>query len=330
MATPCGARRPRWATVLLLADLAIAGLVACGGPAPSAPPLETQPVTHPLADRMTGQRPGSRGCEPWIGVVLPQGFVSVTAPIDGRIAEFLVEAGAEIAERQPIARLENDQLLADLRIAEAARELAQADLAAAGSVAEQAAERYRRRKSNPDAFSNEDIQQALRDRDVSIAKVRAATARVDIETIEFERRSALAGRTEILAPFDGVVFRRFFKAGDAITQGSTVLEVSLRRSDLIRFALPPRARPGIEGVRSLIVTPDEPLRAQPDRARSQPSSAARLTRLLPGLDQIFGALIAEASLEPGTAGLRAGEGVLVRPASCDDPDATEIPIPRQP
>jgi HlyD family secretion protein len=159
----------------------------------------------------------------------------------GRISDVLVDEGDHVKLGQVIAHLEPQQYQADLRTA-----------ASGASVARAATFRLdaeQRRADATLAFAEREEKRArnlasagvipARDLDLAVqqlALARAETSRaqaarneahgnVDVASGGLALRRAVATRTALVSPFEGLVIRRFHDPGDPVVAGTTVLRV---------------------------------------------------------------------------------------------------------
>jgi HlyD family secretion protein len=159
----------------------------------------------------------------------------------GRISDVLVDEGDHVKLGQVIAHLEPQQYQADMRTAASGASVAQAATVrleaeqrrADVSLAYAEHEEQRSRKlANAGAVSARDLDLAVQ----QLALARAEVARVQaaqsegMRSIEVAKgglafRKAVATRTALLSPFEGLVIRRFHDPGDPVAVGATVLRV---------------------------------------------------------------------------------------------------------
>jgi HlyD family secretion protein len=159
----------------------------------------------------------------------------------GRVNEVLVDEGDRITLGQELARLEPDQVEADLGAA------VTSVAASRAALLRLAAEETRARAALEFAEVEAGRSRALVDQGVSppaeqdAARDRARLARADLDRVLAQRQEATRGievaaggvrqrkatvvRATLLAPFDGLVTRRLRNPGDTVTVGTTVLRV---------------------------------------------------------------------------------------------------------
>jgi HlyD family secretion protein len=159
----------------------------------------------------------------------------------GRISDVLVDEGDHVKLGQVIAHLEPQQYQADLRTAASGASVAQAatvrleaeqkraDVALAYAEHE---ELRSRKLASAGAISARDFDLAVQ----QLALARAEATRVQAaqgegrHSVEVAKgglafRKAVATRTALVSPFEGLVIRRFHDPGDPVAVGATVLRV---------------------------------------------------------------------------------------------------------
>ena len=159
----------------------------------------------------------------------------------GRLSEVLVDEGARVSLGQELARLQPDQVRADLRTATSGV------AAARTSLQRLAAEETRSRAVFEAAQREEQRSQsllakgAITQAELDGAQVAVRIARADLDRVLAQRveatrsielaqggatqREVTVLRATLLAPFDGLVTRRLREPGDTVALGTTVLRV---------------------------------------------------------------------------------------------------------
>ncbi len=158
---------------------------------PAAQPMRVAVIdsqAHPIARRLTLQ-----------GEVVPDQHVTVRAETAGRIEALLVAQGAEVNVGQGIVQIAMDDRGARLRRAEAAVAGREADYRAARQLADQGFQ----------------------------AQLRVENALADLEAARAERESVRLdiANTQVKAPIDGVVDRRWVAVGDYVSRGDEIARI---------------------------------------------------------------------------------------------------------
>ena len=166
---------------------------------------------------------------------------TISAKISSRLAQVLADQGDRITKDQVLATLDDGDLRqqvevakADVAASEAGVEHATAGIVSAEATAVEARASYVRsaelRKGG--FISDEDLDQATRQRDVAGAELRRAQlAKVEIERQVQKAQESLRYYQERLAdtiirgPFDGLVIQRSREPGDIVVPGSAILQI---------------------------------------------------------------------------------------------------------
>ncbi len=147
------------------------------------------------------------------GDVIANRSVTLATRIMGRITRVNATEGDKVESGQVIVELDDTEYQARLKVAQAARERAEAELAHR--------ERTRRRLetlAQDNNVSREAIDEAIYALEVAAANLKAAQA--EIESI----RSTLA-ETRIRAPFDAIVIDKFAETGLVTQPGQALYEI---------------------------------------------------------------------------------------------------------
>ena len=209
------------------------------------------------AKAKTGQRA--------VGTVVPSRTSTIGSAVDGRVLEFLIELGHQVAKDQPLAQLRTDTLLIELTAAKAELALYQHQLSELenGSRKEDVAEAEANMKGAKAAMDNAasqlqrlqslSVSRAVSDSDLENAKQRAdATRHAHLATKALFERIMAGPRAEqiaqaraqvdlqgqrirliedriqkhtIVAPFDGFVSKTFTDIGAWLSRGDPIAEI---------------------------------------------------------------------------------------------------------
>jgi RND family efflux transporter MFP subunit len=168
----------------LLATLSL--FVGCGGePRPQAPGPPVVTVAVPVEQAVTDHVDFS-------GKTEAKESVELRARAGGYLEKFDYKEGNEVKTDQVLFRIDPRPYQAELERAQARVKAAQAEL----TQAESAYERATRLRSVSGAISPEELDKALRSRDVAAADVDAARANVAVKQLNLDF-------TKVLAPIDG-------------------------------------------------------------------------------------------------------------------------------
>lgn len=260
--------RPAGPRALLALALVVA---ACGGEAPaaeprgfggSASPVETDTViTGPIARAITIP-----------GTVQAIRTVAVNAQVSGAILALNVEEGDRVERGDVIARLDDRELSAQMRAAQASLEVSDAA--------------YKRAQQLVDAGI---ITQA--EFDVERTQYEAARAQAD----QLETR---IGYTVLRAPLGGVITSRDVQSGDIVGNQSRIVEVAEVDTMVVRVA--------VSELDVVEITEGDPVRVQLD-AYPDREIPAQVRRVFPAADPATRLVPVEVMLEdPKGAGVRPG------------------------
>jgi len=165
-----------------------------GGPKEAA---ATLPVAQVSVQRVeTKLRPTT---EEVVATVRPKLHATLEAKLNGRIEQMPIALGDKVQARQLIARLEAGEIEARLEQAEASLGQAERDWSRVSRLFEQ--------------------------QGVTRAEYDAAEARFRVAKGTVAEAKAMKGYVEILAPFDGVVTRKWADVGDLAVPGKSLIEL---------------------------------------------------------------------------------------------------------
>lgn len=197
------------------ASLLLALFLGPGLASPAAPTLAQQSeaaaltvaVARPTERRWPETVPASGWLKPWHEAI-------IAAEVGGlRVTEVLVDVGSVVTKGQPLARLADEAVRADLRKEEAALETAKADLAKAKANADRA-----RKVQGSGALSDEKITEYL------IAE-QTATAGVASTEASLESQKIKLSQTTIVAANDGLITARSAQLGAVVSSGTELFRL---------------------------------------------------------------------------------------------------------
>ena len=166
---------------------------------------------------------------------------TISPKISGRIEEILADQGDRVSKGDVLVRLNNDELVQQVEIAQAtlaaskaAVERLKTDRGRAVAVAGQAKKEYQRIRQliSQSAITESELDKATE----SVAIADAGLARADAAIVEGQQEVLAAEKTlayhrarladtEIAAPFDGLIVQRQRDPGDVVVPGSPVLQL---------------------------------------------------------------------------------------------------------
>ncbi|MGO4744288.1 efflux RND transporter periplasmic adaptor subunit [Serratia quinivorans] len=144
--------------------------------------------------------------------------VNVGAQVSGQVKSLKVKLGDRVTKGQPIADIDDLPQRNDLRNAEAALNVAKADLQAKQALLKQAESRFKRQKRmlNDEASSREDFETAEATLAATRAELIALNARIVQAQIEVDKKKVDLSYTRILAPMDGIVIAVITQQGQTV------------------------------------------------------------------------------------------------------------------
>jgi membrane fusion protein (multidrug efflux system) len=239
------------------------------------------------------------------GPLVVEHQVDVAAQRDGVVSSISSEAGARVRAGTPLAHLDDRQLSANLEAARAKTRSIAADLKNWEAEAKVLEADYGRAQQLWDLglISQEQLEHA---------KYKAESDQWDIKRVAetlntaHEEEHALElelEKTRISAPFDGVVARRYVRAGQTITKGDRLFWVTAEGPLRLRFTLPEKFVGRLRRGQELPLTsPDVP----------QEKHSVKIVEISPVVDPSSGTIEILAELAGPAGNLRAGMSASVR------------------
>jgi len=156
------------------------------------------------------------------GYIVPQLESEISARVSGRLAWLGVDEGSRVKKGAVIARLDNDDLAA--QVAEAQAEIARSKAGleqARASLWEAGREQDRQRNLLAQGITTQaDFDSAQRAHDVAAAGLTAGEAAVRAAEARLTLTQANYDKTIIRAPFDGVVTKKSAEVGEMVAAGA--------------------------------------------------------------------------------------------------------------
>jgi len=295
-----------WNKLLLLA-LAMPVLVSgCGDSKP-----ETSQAGSPVV--LTTRSAAAQPVAPDEGLAITgplivEHQVDVTAQRDGTVASISAETGTRVAAGKILARLDDRQLAANLEAARAKTRGISADLKNWEAESEVLKADYVRaqRLWNEKLIAEEQLQHAKYKAesdqwDILRVKEQLNTAREEEHSLDLELE-----KTRIMAPFGGLVARRYVRQGQSVSKGDRLFWVTAEGPLRVRFTLPEKYVGHLKKGQELPLTsPDVPTEKH----------IARVVEVSPVVDPSSGTIEVLAELAGPRGELRPGMTVVVHVAS---------------
>ena len=294
-------RKKEWLFLALLA----AGVISagCGGEKPGT--VAAAPPNQPAAPPSTPPQPAIEEGLSVSGPLIVEQEVEVMAQRDGVVTNISADAGARVKAGTVLATLDGRQLTANLEAARAKTRSIQADLKnweAEAKVLEADLVRAQR-LWNEKLIAEEQLQHAQYKAesdqwDILRVREQLNTAKEEEHSLELELE-----KTRIAAPFDGLVARRYVRAGQTVAKGERLFWVTAQGPLLLRFTLPEKFVGHVQrGLVLPIISPDVP----------GEKHSARIKEVSPVVDPSSGTIEVLAELLGDHGNLRPGMTANVR------------------
>ncbi|WP_172746763.1 efflux RND transporter periplasmic adaptor subunit [Neorhizobium sp. T25_13] len=230
-------------TTLLLALFVSANLASAAEPVlaqQNKAAALTVAVANPAERRWPETVPASGWLKPWHEAV-------IAAEIDGlRVTAVLVDVGSVVSKGQPLVRLADEAVRAELRNQEAALASARADLAKATANADRA-----RKVQGSGVLSDEKINEYLIAEQTAMAGVESAEALLESQKIKL-------AKTTILAVDDGLITSRSAQLGAVVSSGTELFRMIRQQRVEWQAEVSARYLPRIrQGLTATIVGPGD-------------------------------------------------------------------------
>jgi RND family efflux transporter MFP subunit len=227
--------------------------------APSATSASRPPVAQTAAANMVADK--SAGYQTFSGPIIVEHQVEMLAQRDGTIQKIFFDGSARVKSGTLLAQFDDRQIVANLEAARAKSRSIEADLKNWESEAQVLDADYGRQQElwKLGLTSQEQLQHA---------KYKAESDKWDIKRVMESLNSAHqeersleieAEKTKIVAPFTGVVARRYVREGQNVNKGDRLFWVTAESPLLMRFTLPEKLFGRLKRGQELHVTsPDVP------------------------------------------------------------------------
>jgi RND family efflux transporter MFP subunit len=201
------------------------GAATPAAPSKAAPPVEAADTSFVVS-----------------GPIIVEHQVEVTAQRDGFVAKVLFDAPSRVKAGTVLARMDDQQVTANLEAARAKSRSIAADLKNWQSEAEVLKADYGRQQNlwKLGLTSQEQLEHAKYKAesdqwDIQRVQETLNTAHQEERSLELE-----LAKTKITAPFDGLVARRYVREGQSVNKGDRLFWVTAEAPLLMRFTLPER------------------------------------------------------------------------------------------
>jgi len=289
----------------MIVGVSLCLLVGCSSssvPSVSAaqPPAENEPAATVL------NAPPAESGFTASGPIIVENQVDVTAQREGIVSQILADTGVSVKAGQILANLDNRQLTADLEAARAKTRSVEFDLKNWEAEAKVLESDYARAQKLWDA-------QVITKEQLDHAKYKAESDQWDVKRVQellvnaqnTEHSLELESeKTQIRAPFDGVVARRYVRAGEAVIHDQKLFWVTATAPMRVRVTLPASFIGQVKTGSTVSVFSAESTQATEYRAR--------VLQVSPVVDPSSDTIEVLAQLSGLTSGLRPGMRANVR------------------
>jgi RND family efflux transporter MFP subunit len=233
----------------------------CGGTEPAVSAVSNGAAPPAPASRVTPAAEAVDASFVVSGPIIVEHQVEITAQRDGFVAKVLFDAPSRVKAGTILARLDDQQVSANLEAARAKSRSIAADLKNWQSEAEVLKADYGRQQNlwELGLTSQEQLEHAKYKAESDqwdIQRVRETlnTAHQEERALELELE-----KTKITAPFAGLVARRYVREGQSVSKGDRLFWVTAEAPLLMRFTLPERFFGRVRRLQQFeIMSPDVP------------------------------------------------------------------------
>ena len=211
----------------------------CGGTEPAASAVSNG-VTPPAASKVAPSVEAADTSLVVSGPIIVEHQVEITAQRDGFLAKVLFDAPSRVKAGTILARLDDQQVSANLEAARAKSRSIAADLKNWQSEAEVLKADYGRQQNlwKLGLTSQEQLEHAKYKAesdqwDIQRVQETLNTAHQEERSLELELE-----KTRITAPFSGLIARRYVREGQSVSKGDRLFWVTAEAPLLMRFTLP--------------------------------------------------------------------------------------------
>jgi RND family efflux transporter MFP subunit len=281
-------------------------------PPPAPPSAATQAPSSP--ELLEGEHAG------FIGVIVAEGSVAISAKFDGRLEQVAVQVGDSVRKGDVLARLDTAPLQHELAIATADLQAARAEEEVA-KLAHQSAQEALQRGGDSRLLSlgaiSEEEQAKLRFAEkTGVAKLAAAQALVQSHQARVEQLRLRLSEATLRAPFDARVSMRYLDPGTLVSAGLPIVHLLADGGQQVRFAIPELLAPRVIAGAAVV------LGVQGSGIRLE----GRVERVSPEVDPASRMVLAIASVVP-QSGTRLPPGTAVRVWVVPGAQASSVPGP---
>jgi RND family efflux transporter MFP subunit len=203
----------------LLVAIVVLLLIVAGGALWFIVGRVSGPTVRTAVARDAGRSGGAASVLDATGYVTARRQATVSAKITGKVTEVLIEEGMRVNEGDVLARLEDTEARAQLALAEAQLTAARSQLGEIRAQLAQAERDYARQQelASRQLVSAQSLDAALAQRDMTRARLGAATEQVSVAQESVRLARVQLDNTVVRAPFSGVVVTKAAQPGEIIS-----------------------------------------------------------------------------------------------------------------
>jgi RND family efflux transporter MFP subunit len=293
--------------VFMTAVAALAVMIISGCSGGDAPAVSTAKAASSTSSAPTVAAPVSASANYYetSGVLVVENQVDVLNQRDGMISEILVDTGARVQKGQLLARMDDRQLQADREAAEAKLHSIEADLKTWEADAkvlqsdfERDQEMWKAKLITEQQLDHSRYKMVGSGYQLQREQQNVSNAKATLRSLDLEME-----KTRIVAPFAGVVARRYVRAGQKVGANERLFWVTATSPVNVQFTLPEYFLGKI--AKSQDVTVISPL-------RPKESHVAKVRTISPVVDPASGTIEVQAELVDGSGVMVPGANALVR------------------
>jgi len=285
--------------IALFASAAFLLAAGCGGTDPAASAVPSGAVSPAPASKIAPLVDAADTSFVVSGPIIVEHQVEITAQRDGFLAKVLFDAPSRVKAGTILARLDDQQVSANLEAARAKSRSIAADLRNWQSEAEVLKADYGRQQNlwKLGLTSQEQLEHAKYKAesdqwDIQRVQETLNTAHQEERSLELELE-----KTKITAPFSGLIARRYVREGQSVSKGDRLFWVTAEAPLMMRFTLPERYFGRVQSLQQFEITsPNIP----------GETHTARVKQISPVVDPSSGTFEVLVELAGDRGGLRPG------------------------
>jgi len=291
--------------ILLLAALSLSAIGCSSAPSQTPATVSAAETSAPASQEADPAKPAPAKEFVTSGPLIVENQVDVAAQRDGIIAKIVADSGTRVSKGQLLAALDDRQISADLEAARAKTRSTENDLKNWEAEAKVLEVDYQRAEKMWEAhiIPKEQLEHAQYKAESDQWDVkRVSELLVNAKDVERSLELELE-KTRIIAPFDGVVARRYIRAGQSVSRGDRLFWVTAVAPLRVRITLPEQFLARIQAGSRVAVTAAEENLGH--------NYSAKVIEISPVVDPASDTIDVLAELYGNTSGLRPGMRVDV-------------------